>query len=98
MINVLDANSDNLIINLLVIKRLLSFLTLSLSLELSVPIVQRLISFLIDYDDGFHYGEAFRLNQFVEVEVVEFGGKVSDVEGGETFLFVSCLFSTVALG
>lgn len=82
VIHLLNTDSDHLVFDLRVVQFLLSFLCIILSLELRIAVVERLVSFLVNDDDGLNNSETLLLDHFVQIKVVELSGQVSDVQRG----------------
>lgn len=91
VIDLLEGNCDNLVFNHRIVEDFLALDCGILSNELSVAIVKRLVSLLVNNDDGLDDLESLLLNHLVQIEVVELGGQVTDVQGGKSFLFVLLL-------
>lgn len=82
VIHLLNTDSDHLVLDLRVVQFLLSFLCIILSLELRVAVVERLVSLLVNDDDGLNNSETLLLDHFVQIKVVELSGQVADVQRG----------------
>jgi hypothetical protein len=91
VIHLLNAHGNDLILDLGVVQLLLGFLSVFLSLELSVAVVQRLVGLLVDDNDCLHDGKTLLFNHLIQVEVVVLSGQVANVEGGESLLLLALL-------
>lgn len=54
---------------------------ISLSLELSVAVIETLVSLFVDDYDSLNDIEALLLDQLVQIQVVELAWQVADMEG-----------------
>ena len=87
----------HLAVDLVVVHRFLAAEGFLLGGKLGVAVVEGLVSFPVKHNEGLHNVVSLAFDELEQVEVVELGGRVSDVQRGQALLFRLLLALAVVL-